>query len=607
MTVAELASTAVLLGQPHHDGSEAYVVDASDDGGGVVRLRVPRGTDAGAVALRYVRDGEPRGVAAVVDEETETEAWWRAEIPGGADCTRYRWLLSGGEVGYAWVNGAGVVHRDVADDDDFVLAPAAQGPGWHLRSVVYEIFPDRFASSGLDVEAPPWAIRREWDDLPTGEGPETPVEWFGGDLRGIEQRLDHVGSLGASALYLRPIFPAESTHRYDATSFDRVDPLLGGDEAFASLAQAAHARGIRLVGDLTTNHCGSGHEWFVAARNGEAPEREFFYFDDSLPHGYESWYGVPSLPKLDWRSPDLRSRMLGVARRWLDAGLDGWRIDAANMVGRFRDIDLNRDVARALRDASGGALVVAEHGHDYRRDLTGDGWHGVMNYAGFLRPVWTWLRGDDVPASLRRSFWGVPGALPRLPGGGAVATMRAFRAGIPWDKALHSWTLVDSYDTPRFRTIAGGRDAQLVGVGLQMTTPGVPMICAGDELGLEGAWGEDARRPMPWTRPESWDRELLADYRRLIAVRRASDALARGGIRYAHVGADAIAYLREAAGERLLCLASRDEHEPVRLPLDALAARDLQTLYGEPAACVDGQAVLPAHGPSFHVWRLIDG
>jgi alpha-glucosidase len=185
--------------------------------------------------------------------------------------------------------------------------------------------------------------------------------------------------------------------------------------------------------------------------------------------------------------------------------------------------------------------------------------------------------------------------------------MRRFRAGVPWPCVLHSWTLLDSHDVPRFRTTAGNRDRQLVGIGLQMTTPGVPMVFAGDELGLEGEWGEDARRTMPWDRPEAWDTELLDEFRRLIALRRSSEALTRGGIRYAHVADDAIAYLRETPGERLLCLASRARHEPVRLPVAALGARSLETLYGEDAAVGNGEAVLPSEGPVFHVWRLSDG
>ncbi len=183
-----------------------------------------------------------------------------------------------------------------------------------------------------------------------------------------------------------------------------------------------------------------------------------------------------------------------------------------------------------------------------------------------------------------------------------------FRAGIPWQFVLHSWAILDRHDTARFRTVAGAQERQLVGVGLQMRTPGVPMVFAGDELGLEGGWGEDARRTMPWDRLRgSEPQTLLAEYRRLISLRRSSVALSRGGIRYAFVDDDVIAYLRETRDERLLCLASRDEHDPVRLPLAALGAAELESLYGAEADIDAGEAVLPAAGPSFHVWRLTNG
>ena len=605
MTTTELESTS-LLAQPHHDGSDAYVLQRPDELGdeAVVRVRTSRGA-AKDVVLRYVCDGEPGWARAKVDRETESETWWRASFPVANPSVPYRWLLVGGDDSWSWLNGTGVRAHEVPDADDFVLA-LGTGPDWHLSSVVYEIFPDRFASTSLDVEPPEWAVPRRWDERPTGRGPSTPREWFGGDLRGIEEHLDHVERLGANALYLTPIFPATSTHRYDSTTFDRVDPLLGGDDALRDLLDAARARDLRVLGDLTTNHTGNDHEWFRAAlADPDAPERQLYYFDSALPLGYASWWGVPTLPKLNWRSPELRRRMVGVTRKWLEVGLDGWRIDVANMTGRYRNDELTSEVARTIRGAvSEGNVIVAEHGYDFRRDLDGSGWHGAMNYAGFLRPVWKWLRADELPDELGKSFWGAPVGVPRASGGATVAAMRAFRAGIPWQSALHSWTLLDSHDTSRFRTVAGSRERMLVGVGLQMTSPGVPMLFAGDELGLEGDWGEDARRTMPWGDPSSWDTRLLAEYRTLIALRRSSDALARGGIRYAFAGDHAIAYLRETSAERLLCLASRAPHDPVRLSLDALGCRELEPVYGAAAVVGDGDVVLPAEGPSFHVWRL---
>lgn len=600
MSAAGVRAPTTLLDRPHHDGSDAYVLERPQELGGsaTVRLRVPHGSRVDDVVLRAVVDGEPRNVEAEPDEETDTEVWYRATVVVDNPSIRYRWLLSGGSVGYAWVNGLDVIGHDPADADDFVLTTDPGGPDWHVGSVVYEIFPDRFACSGANVEAPAWAVRREWGELPTGRGHDTPFELYGGDLPGLEARLDYVESLGADLIYLRPFFPAGSTHRYDASSFERVDPLLGGEEALASLVRAVHVRGMRMVGDLTLNHSGSGHDWF-------ATERDYYYFDEAMPGGYASWWGVETLPKLNWGSSELRAQMQSVARRWLDLGLDGWRIDVANMTGRHRDADHAREAARAIRSVLDPEhLLVAEHGYDFRDDLAGGGWHGTMNYAGFLRPAWEWLRGDELPDELRRSFWGAPIGLPRLDGCAATATMRAFRAGVPWQSILHSWNLLDSFDTARFRTVAGSRARHFVGVGLKMTLPGVPMVCAGDELGLEGAWGEDARRTMPWDRPGTWDADLFATYAGLIALRRSSAALARGGLRYVHVGADAVAYLREHGDERLLCLAARAVHEPLRLPLEALGCRALDSVYGGDARCAAGIAILPGDGPAFHVWRL---
>jgi alpha-glucosidase len=537
-------------------------------------------------------------------ERVDADArWYVGDVPVHNPVAAYRVLLDE-PGGYRWLNGRGLHARDVPDAGDFRLTVHDPAPAWMDTSVVYQVFPDRFARSGQRTgDLPDWALPAGWDDEPIASGPGVAQQYFGGDLPGVEQRLDDLQRLGVDTLYLTPVFPGRSNHRYDASTFDHVDPLLGGDEALRSLLQAAHARGLRILGDLTTNHTGNGHEWFVEAlADPSTAERELYYFDPSLPAGYESWLGIPNLPKLDWRSAELRRRMSGVTRRWLDAGLDGWRIDVANMTGRYRGIELTREVGQLIRGAlTEDALLVAEHGYDFRRDLDGTGWHGAMNYAGFLRPAWSWLLGEEPPAELRKQFWGVPSGVPRAGGAATVGAMRAFRSGLPWQSVLHSWTLLDSHDTARFRTVTGSRERQLVGVGLQMTSPGVPMVFAGDEIGLEGEWGEDARRTMPWDAPDTWDRQLLEAFRRLIALRRSSDALARGGIRYAHVSDDAIAFLRESPSERLLVLAARASHEPVRLTLDA---RELEPLLGGEPVAVNGSVELPGDGPAFHVWRV---
>ena len=608
------------LAAPHHDGSELYVPEQPADPGDMttVLLRVPRPSRAERVILRYIRDGEPKAVEATVDRSTQTDVWWRASFRVWNTTTPYRWLLWGGDYGYTWLTGAGLQPCDVPDADDFVASIRPSGPEWHVGSVVYQVFLDRFASAGADTAPPDWAIPRDWDAPPVGKGRETPVEWFGGDLPGLEEHLDHIALLGANVVYLTPFFPARSTHRYDAVTFDSVDPVLGGDAALVSLTKAAHDRGIRVLGDLTTNHVGSGHEWFAAAQEGREPERGFFYFDESLPFGYECWAGVPTLPKLDYRSSELRRRVYeadpSVVRRWLEppVALDGWRIDVAHLTGRRREVDVLVEVSHGVREAAisarPDAVIMAEHGHDARADLRAGGWHGTMNYPGFTRPVWSWLRADVLPSVPAQEFVELPVGVPLLPGEYAVEGMRRFRAGVPWNSVVHSWVILDSHDTARFKTIAGSRERQLVGMGLQMTTPGVPMVFAGDEIGLEGAWGEDSRRTMPWEHPGSWDTDVLAAYRRLITLRRSSPALARGGIRYAHVSSDAIAYLRESASERVLCLARRRAGEPLRLAGDVLGGEPLEVLASEgqagEARTENGAVLLPGEGPAFHAWRI---
>ncbi|MFI6455002.1 alpha-amylase family glycosyl hydrolase [Streptosporangium amethystogenes] len=172
-----------------------------------------------------------------------------------------------------------------------------------------------------------------------------------------------------------------------------------------------------------------------------------------------------------------------------------------------------------------------------------------------------------------------------------------------WRSLVHSWSILGSHDTARIRTICGGDPALVeVAAGLMFTLPGTPMVFAGDEIGLEGAWGEDSRRTMPWDRPERWDQGTFGVYRDLIALRRGEAALRHGGLRWLHVSEDAVVYVRERAGERLLILAARAAHRPVRLPLGARCL----PVYGDAELSpeADGTVTLPADGPAFHIWRL---
>ncbi|MBT0994777.1 glycoside hydrolase family 13 protein [Cellulomonas sp. DKR-3] len=609
------------LDQPHHDGSELYVERGTPRLGDVVpvRVRVPASRRERAVHLRVVRDGEPRFVAARLERSDEHERWYVADVPVHNPVTPYRFLLDE-PGGYRWLDGRGLHDRDVTDAADFRLSVHSPAPRWLDDAVVYQVFPDRFArSSGHEGppqgDLPGWAIPAAWSDEPVAAGRGVAQQLFGGDLRGVEQRLDHLQRLGVDTVYLTPVFPARSNHRYDATTFEHVDPLLGGDAALASLSAAVHARGMRLVGDLTTNHTGAGHEWFERARaDRSSPEAQFYYWTDDEP-GYVGWLEHASLPKLNYGAPGLTERMVtgqgAVAERWLRPpfDLDGWRIDVANMTGRYRDDDHAHAVARALRSRMHGinpdAALVAEHFHDAAADLVVGGWHVNMNYSAFTRPAWTWLvePGSTLP------FLGMPVPVPRRGGASMVATMRDFDSTVPWSVTRHQWNLLGSHDTARIRTVVGSREAVEVAATLLFTYPGTPVVFAGDEGGLTGVNGEHARVPMPWSEVDAgggahWDAATFAVYRRLAELRRSSRALREGGLRWVLAEDDAVGFLRETSDERVLVVLTRAAWPGARLT--GLAARSSDLLHGATPLTHDATAThVPATpGPAAHVWRL---
>jgi alpha-glucosidase len=594
-----------LLDHPHHDGSGLYVSTSRPALGELVTLRVrtPAAYGVSDVYLRTTPDAEPR-FTPVAREDGE---WWTVTVPVHNPVTNYRfYLVFDDGRPPVWLTAAGLVEGDLPDATDFRLVAYDAPAEWIADAVVYQIFPDRFARSAeagpLDPSAlPDWAWPSDWDgDEVIGRGPGTSEQIFGGDLDGVIEHLDHIQALGANTIYLTPVFPARSNHRYDASTFEHVDPLLGGDDALRRLAEAVHARGMRLVGDITTNHCGDAHEWFVrAVSDVHSAEREMFYFNASGADeegDYVSWNGVKSLPKLNWGSELTYERMGHILRKWL-GDLDGWRVDVANMTGRLGAEDRTHDVARWLRRevtaVRPDVMVIAEHMHDATGDLDRDGWFGTMNYGGFTRPVWTWLRGEHTDAE----FFGTPQGVPARDGMSALTTMRSFTGRNSWRTLLHSWNALDTHDSARMRTVTGSRERHLVAVGLQMTLPGTPMIFAGDEFGLTGWIGEKARTPMPWNRPHDRDEATLSAYQSLVNLRNANPELRRGGLRWAHAGADVLAFLRESRDGEILVLARRAGGEAVDL-----GVAEGTNLYGG-KELTDGR--LPAaDGPDFQVWRL---
>ncbi|MGN6206609.1 alpha-amylase family glycosyl hydrolase, partial [Humibacter sp.] len=347
--------------QPHHDGSPLYVSDQAPRLGDTVRVRVRIPRSFGpvrAVRTRSNPDHEPRFADASSVGSTPGWDWWEASIEVENPVHGYRFLITRGDGSSVWLNATGLWTTETLDVDDFRLVAYDAPPEWASSSVLYQVFPDRFARSALadTRRLPKWALPANWtdpvDDVPPGRS----KQFYGGDLDGAAERLDYLADLGVTLVYLTPVFPGRSNHRYDASSFHQVDSLLGGDEALARFTAAAHERGLKVIGDLTTNHCGDGHEWFRAAYgHPDAPESDFFYWLNDEHTEYVSWLGVSSLPKLNWASQELRRWFIegpeSVVAHWLKPpfSLDGWRIDVANMTGRYREDDFNAEVRRTIR------------------------------------------------------------------------------------------------------------------------------------------------------------------------------------------------------------------------------------------------------------------
>jgi len=574
---------------PHHDGSELYVSNSAPKIGDTVilKIRVPNNYVFEKAMLRVYQDGEPRIFELKAGKKGGAETWYQVKIEIINLQTLYRFAFIG-QGKYEWLNARGLFDHDVHSNNDFQIVAVPANPKWINSSVFYQIFPDRFAKSGKVNITPDWAYPRDWNLHPRGRGKFTGQELYGGDLYGVQEHLDHIADLGVNGIYFTPIFPSRSNHRYDATSFDHVDPILGGDQAFISLIQASKRKGIRILGDLTSNHCGAGHEWLAKAkRDKKSKERSYFYWDKSIKWGYVGWFGLESLPKLNYSSKQLRKAVYegknSIVKKWISPkfGMAGWRIDVGNMTGvqgsENHHVEVMRGIRKAMQEINPDTWLVAENGDFIASDLDGLGWQGAMNYQGFMRPFWNWINRNP---EITGGFQGLPFAMPKINGKQLVDSIQEFNASIPWRSLTASMMLLDSHDTARFRTVVlGDKKAHLSAMTMMLSYPGVPSIFAGDEIGVEGSWGEDARRTINWVDRSNWDIEFMNEVKKLVTLRRSQYALVNGGLRWVRAEDDYLLYLRESKKQNLLILISRGAINAT-IDLRKYGYRVKKTLYG---------------------------
>jgi alpha-glucosidase len=451
------------LNSIHHDGSDKYVSILHPRLGDTVRLRIRLSADAPIrrVVLRTFPDGEQALMVMQRAALQPPAQWWEIDLPIGEPLTHYRFVIDSDE-GLWHFSAAGPSSFVPLDATDFRILADYHPPEWLESAVFYQIFPDRFANG--DPANDPTSEEYEY----RGQRPKTypweaapdddqffPLVFYGGDLAGIESRLDYLADLGINALYLNPVFHAYSNHKYDVADYDHVDPHFGGNEALASLRRALNARGMRYILDIVPNHCGYWHPWFQnALADPLAAEAEFFSFNRH-PDDYATWLGVWVLPKLNYLSMELRRRIYeapqAVFRRWLHPpfSADGWRVDVANMLGRQGPtqigLEISQGIRRAVKEAKPDAYLMGENFFDATGQLQGDQWDGVMNYDGFTHPLWYWLSGYTQGA---HGFTEMLTA-PQWPTEAMVGMWQSRLAAIPWAIALQQYNILDSHDTIR--------------------------------------------------------------------------------------------------------------------------------------------------------------
>lgn len=435
-----------------------------------------------------------------------------------------------------------------------------QTPEWVKDAIFYQIFPDRFARS--ETVAKPTNLE-SWESTPTRHG------FKGGDFVGMVEHLDYITDMGVNAIYFNPIFQSAANHRYHTHDYFRVDPLLGGDDAFEDFLTAAHARGLRVILDGVFNHASRGFLQFNhIMENGElSPYIDWFNikkfplraFDEKRKPNYECWYNNRELPKLNTDNPQVRRFILSVAEYWLEKGIDGWRLDVPLEI---KTPGFWEEFRCLVKSKNPDTYILAEIWDEAVPWLKGKHFDAVMNYS-FNRACYGYFGGEVLDTSVR-------------PGGYKIRPMDARRFAravdrmlniYDWDCTLAQFNLLSSHDEPRFLTMVKNNKQRLrLATLFQMLFPGAPCIYYGDEIGMVGGSDPDCRKAFPWAE-EKWDHSLRDDIKRYIALRNSHIALRRGTYATLHANKDSYALARQHESE-VIVAAMNTGHSPVDITLN---------------------------------------
>jgi len=626
----ERGDGAVLSAALEHDPRLPLYVHRLPDGD-KVRLRYRTlADDIDGVELR-VRDGATESMRAI--ESPAPFQYWEALLD-----------VAPGEVEYAFVLEDG--DRDVRDPRAFRIEPEAlpilRTPDWAKDAIWYQIFPERFANGDPTNDPEPVrAWTSDWNEAADFEGADGQTFWeffvyqrmYGGDLAGIEQRLDHLEELGVNAIYLNPIFHAEGPHKYNATDFRHVDTRFGAgedyaeatrgedladpstwtwtpsDRLFLDFLRTVKARGFRVILDAVFNHVGVAHPAFrdVQERGDESPFKDWFEVRSFSPFEYSGWAGFGELPVFaksehGFASDAVKDHVFAVTRRWMDPdgdgdpsdGIDGWRLD----VPAELPMSFWREWRAFVKSLNPDAYITGEVWNRADEWLDGRTFDAVMNYR-FAEPVVAWVGNVErriTPSELDRRLLELRLAYPEEATYALMnltnshdtdrLTSMLFNPDRPYDR---------SNQTQRHDDYRSGRPsdevfakARLVAL-FQATYVGAPMVYYGDEVGMWGPDDPTNRQPMVWRDLGEYDdpdvhfmEEHWEHYRAVCALRRRFAALRRGTFRTLACDDDEhlYAFERRLGGEVLVVALNAGDGPVDFRPYDVAESRDWEVVFG---------------------------
>jgi glycosidase len=511
----------------------------------------------------------PMELVATADDPPYGYDYWQATIPAQDALTilYYRFIVRDGsdedfyEDDDLFDGGWGMAYDDSPDYSYQidVYQPGFTTPDWLKDAVVYQLFPDRFYNGHLDNDPQPWdptvydnpVLVKSWDDLPEGycrayEGvtcEEGPLgrDFFGGDLKGVRQKLDYLEDLGVTAIYFNPIFKAPSNHLYDTTDYYQIDPYFGPYGQYTSLLRQVQRRGIHLILDGVFNHTSSDSLYFdrysryktVGAFESQDSAFYDWYTFDVWPDDYNSWWGFDSLPvltEIDEVRDFIYADEDSVARYWIEKGAAGWRLDVAP----DKSHDFWQEFRPAVKATDPEAIIIGEIWDDASSWILGDELDTTMNYR-FRRAFLGFLNGESSDPN--------QGSIRGLNPDEFNSVLQSIKEDYPPPAYETAMNLVGTHDTQRIlwaltpgarnredkefnaANLAEGKAKLKLLVIMQMTMPGAPTVYYGDEVGLTGDTDPDDRRPFPWG---SEDLDLLGHYQTLTGLRHEHSFLRTG-------------------------------------------------------------------------------